>query len=135
MGLYDIENRYADLQDKYGQNQAINQYANFVGQQRFKRQREDMNTGFQRSFPKFTGSWAKRLGSNVRSGVFREKLGQNVGDFGRALGRVETDQMNDQGQFEANKAREFDAYQKALLRTQEEMARQRAAMSSYQGMA
>lgn len=115
-GTYGFETRMADINRRFGQQRTAQDRAQFMGQQRFSRQREGFNREFGRQFPRFTGQAAGRLGSGVQSGVFRQQLGEQVGDFNRLLRDldVEAGTFQSQGQFdltelEAAKQRELDA--------------------------
>ena len=133
MAAFQFETQLADLQNKYSQDQATQEYGRFLGQQRFSRGREDTNRDFMRSFPKFTGQWAGRLGSGVKSGVFQQDLGDYVGDFNRSQGRMDQDQAASEGQFVTNQAIQSSSYQRALLALQEQLAAQRASQNPFQG--
>lgn len=136
-GVFQFETQTADLQNKYAQDNAAQEYGRFLSQQRFSRQKDDMNQGFMRSFPKFTGRWAGRLGSGVKSGVFQQDLTDNVNQFGRDLSRVEQDQATEMGNFATQQAGRDAGYQRALLALQEQLAAQRAnqnVFAGYQGV-
>lgn len=92
MALYDFATRRADLQNKFASDTLAGEQGRFLGQQRFGRQRQETTKGFQQMFPRFTGQWAKRLGSNVRSGVFGEQLGRQVGDFRQRMGDIDVEE-------------------------------------------
>lgn len=89
MALYDFATRRADLQNKFAAEQLAAEQGRFLGKQRFARERSDMTKGFKQAFPRFTGQWARRLGSGVKSGVFGEQLGRNVGGFRERMGDVD----------------------------------------------
>lgn len=136
-GAFQFETQTADLQNKYAQDNAAQEYGRFLGQQRYARNREGMNRNYMRSFPKFTGQWAGRLGSGVKSGVFTQDLTNNVNDFNRQLGEVDTDQATAEGQFASQQAMRDAAYQRALLALQEQFAAQQASanpFAAYQGV-
>lgn len=137
MAAFQFETQLADLQNKYAQDNAVQEYGRFLGQQRFSRQREDMNRNYTRQFPRFTGRWAGRLGSDVKSGVFRQDLTDNVNDFGRELTRLDETQAADQGNYATMQAQREAAYRRALLALNEQFAAQRANQSpfaAYQGV-
>lgn len=131
MALYDYEKQLSDLTDRYAQDDATSAYANFIGQQRFSRQREDNNKGFTRAFPQFTGQWARRLGSGIQSGVMGDKLNQFVGDYTQGQGRLNEDQAQQNSQYESQRTMANSSYQRALLALQEELQRQRATADPY----
>lgn len=115
-GMYDFESKRAELFNRYGQRRTELERAQFMGQQRFPRRREEANRQFGREFPRFTGQYARRLGSGIQSGVFRQNLGRQVQDFNRLLQDldVEAGQFQSQAQMdltalEAARQRELDA--------------------------
>lgn len=115
-GTYGFESRMADIRNRFGREQTAMERAQFMGQQRFPRQRQEMNRQFGQQFPRFTGQYARRLGSGIQSGVFRRDLGQRVQDFNRALQDldVEAATFQSQGQMDladlqARRERELDA--------------------------
>jgi hypothetical protein len=131
MAQYDYEQALGDLQSRYATDKATQDYAHFVGQQRFQRQNFDQNQSFQRGFPKFTGAYAKQLGSGVQSGVFRDKLSQNVGDFNMAQDRSSQDQAGFDANFLQNQTLGDNAYANALQILKERLAQQRLATSPF----
>lgn len=134
---FQFETQLADLQNKYSQENATQEYGRFLGQQRYARNREGMNRNYMQQFPRFTGRWAGRLGSNVRSGVFQQDLTDNVNAYGRALGEADQEQATAEGQFASNQAMRDAAYQRSLLALQEQLAAARANQSpfgAYQGV-
>lgn len=117
---YEYGSKQSDLTTNYERQNAAQDFGRFLGQQRFKRNREDLNRGFQRQFPKFTGYWAGRLGSGVQSGVMRNKMGQQVGDFNRQLQDVnigESQFLSEDARVRAERAAE---YERALLGLREQ---------------
>jgi hypothetical protein len=90
-----------------------------------------MNKGFQQSFPKFTGQYARRLGSNVRSGRLGADLTQMTNQYTQNVGDLQTQQAGFQSQFAADQARRQAAYQQALLMLQEQMAAERANQDTF----
>lgn len=131
MALYDYEKSLSDLTNSYAQDEATNAYARFISKQRFSRQRQDMTQGYQRQFPQFTGQYAHRLGSGVRSGVFQNKLNQFVGDYNQSQGRLNEDEAGTDSQYNQSQALRQSQYQQALLALQEELARQRAMQDPF----
>lgn len=134
MSAFQFETQLADLQNKYAQDNAVQEYGRFLGQQRFSRQREDMNRDYMRQFPRFTGRWAGRLGSGVKSGVFNEALTNNVNDFGRSMTRLDESQAGEEGNFATMQAQREAAYRRALLALNEQFAAQRANQNPFTGV-
>ncbi len=131
-GAFQFETQLADLQNKYSQDNAAQEYGRFLGQQRYSRNREGMNRDYMRSFPKFTGQWAGRLGAGVKSGVFTQDLTDNVNDFGRQMGDLDMAQAGEMGNFQTQQANRDSAYQRALLALNEQLAAQRASANPFQ---
>lgn len=131
MSVFQFETQLADLQNKYAQDEATQAYGRFLGQQRFARQREDMDRGFTRGFPRFTGQWAGRLGSDVQSGVFKQSLRDTMNDFGRSMDRLDADEAGFMGQAQSDQARRAGAYQRALLALNEGLGARRAAQDPF----
>lgn len=121
MGMFDYQSQISDLTSKYAAEQSAQNYGRMLGQQRFKRQRQDLTRGYKRGFPAFTGNWAGRLGSNVQSGVFRDKLGQHVSDFNRSRQDIDTSAAQFQSQWLTNQALQKAAYQRALRALNEQL--------------
>jgi hypothetical protein len=131
MSMFQFETQTADLQNRYAQDSAQSEYGRFMGQQRYARNREGMNRDFMQRFPRFTGQWAGRLGSGVKSGVFKQGLTDNVNNFNRALGEVDTDQAASEGQFATQQAMRDAAYRRSLMALQEQFAAQQASADPF----
>jgi hypothetical protein len=131
MGAYSFESQIADLSNRYNQDNAANEYGRFVSQQRFGRQRADMNRGYLSQFPKFTGAWAGRLGSGIKSGVFHQALTDNVNGFNRNMSDLDTSEATTLGGMDALTAQRQAAYQRSLLAAQEDYARSQASQDPY----
>ena len=134
VSMYDFSARRADLENKYSQENAAQDFGRMLGQQRYSRQRDLMNTSYQRGFPKFTGQWARRLGSGVQSGVMRESLTNNVNDYLRGLGELDTAQAQQEAQFVSGRAGREAAYRRMLLALQEDFDRQRQSQTGLGGV-
>lgn len=135
--VYDYEKGLSDLTNNYAKDEATNAYARFISKQRFGQQRQDTTTGFQRAFPQFTGGFAHKLGSGIRSGVFGDKLNQFVGDYGQSQDRLNQSEAGFDSNSQQTQAMNQSQYQQQLLALQEELARQRAMTNpyaSYQGV-
>jgi hypothetical protein len=117
---YEYGAKQADLTNNYERQNAAQDFGRFLGQQRFKRNREDLNRGFGRQFPKFTGYWAGRLGSGVQSGVMRNKMGQQVGDFNRNVQDVDVQESQFLGADAQQRAQRAADYERMLLGLREQ---------------
>lgn len=133
MGLYNYEKDLADVQDRYSQENATDQYARFISQQRFARQKDGMNRGFQQGFPGSVVQMNRGMGSRVKSGVFGDNLGRMFGNYNRQVGDVEHDQARQQAQFAQQQSMRDSAYQRALLLLQEQLSNERAGQSPFIG--
>lgn len=114
MALYDFATRKADAQSKYAAEQLAAEQGRNVGQQRFSRNRQEMTQGFRQAFPRFTGQWARRLGSGVRSGVFGEGLQRNVSDYTQRMGDIDRDEAQMFSEFTAGETMRKTALQRML---------------------
>lgn len=126
MALYDFATRRNDLQSKFAAEQLAQEQGRQLGQQRFSRERQGLTQGFRRAFPRFTGQFAGRLGSGVKSGVFGEKLQQNVSDFGQRMADVNREEAELLGGFTASEALRRTALENALRALAEEEIMYRA---------
>lgn len=117
---YEYGAKQADLTNNYERQNAAQDFGRFLGQQRFKRNREDLDRGFQRQFPKFTGYWAGRLGSGIKSGVMRNKMGQQVGDFNRGVQDVDIQESQFLGADTQQRAQRAADYERMLLGLREQ---------------
>lgn len=122
MGLYEYNSSVADLNNKYGQDQAVQAYGRFLGQQRFARQRQDTDRGFQQSFPKVTGQLARRgFGSRIQSGRVAADVGDTVNAYQRQAGAIDEQQAGFEGDWNMRNGQQDANYQAALLRLKEQM--------------
>ncbi len=132
-GLFDYENQLADLTNRYSTQGADMDYARMLGQQRFSRNKRDMGQNYMQAFPKFTGAWAGRLGSGVKSGVFNQGLTDTVNNFNRASGDMEQDFAAQEGKFIADKSGADANYQRMLQALRDQLARERASTNPFVG--
>lgn len=135
--MYDYERNLADTQDRYAQDNATNQYARFISQQRFSRNKDAANQSFQRGFPSGVKRMNNGMGSHVRSGVFQDRLQQSFGDFNQNMGQMEADNAGQESQFATQQSLRDAQYQRALLLLQEQLAASQAGtdpFASYQNV-
>jgi hypothetical protein len=114
MALYDFATRRADAQNKFAAEQLAAEQGRLLGQQRFGRQRQETTRGFQQAFPRFTGQWARRLGSGIKSGVFGEGLQRNVSNFTQRMGDINAEEASMLGGFTASEAMRKAALEQLL---------------------
>jgi hypothetical protein len=122
MTMFDYEQQRAGLGRQFEQESALADYTNFLRQQGFREQREDTQRAYGREFPRFTGQAARRLGSGIKSGVFRQQLGENVQDYNRLLQRLGSQAAQSQSQFQLETAARRAAYERALADLQAQAA-------------
>ena len=120
MAIGDLFTQRQNLLSDYATQNAAQEFGRMLGQQRFARQREDMTRGFQQQFPRFTGQWAGRLGSGVKSGVFGQQLGQRSSDFLRGLQDLDVAAVQQQSQFQFGEAQRKQALEPALQALREQ---------------
>lgn len=122
MTMFDYEQQRAGLGRQFEQESALADYTNFLRQQGFREQREDTQRAYGREFPRFTGQAARRLGSGIKSGVFRQQLGENIQDYNRLLQRLGSQAAQSQSQFQLETAARRAAYERALADLQAQAA-------------
>jgi hypothetical protein len=131
MSVFNFETRTADLQNRYAQDNAAQEFGRFLSQQRFGRERRDMNDRFTQAFPRRTGQWARRLGSDVRSGLMTQDVTDFSNRYAQQLADVDTQQASTEAQFQGDMAARQAAYQRSLMALQEELARSRASQNPF----
>lgn len=127
MALYDFATRRAEAQSKFNAEQLAAEQGRALGQQRFSRNRQETTRGFREAFPRFTGQWARRLGSGVKSGVMGEQLQRNVSNFGQRMGDINRQESELLGGFTAEEALRRTALERALQALLEDERMFRAA--------
>jgi hypothetical protein len=120
MAINDLFTQKQNLLSDYAQQNAAQEFGRMLGQQRFARQREDLTRGFQKQFPAFTASWARRLGSGVKSGVMGRQMGELTGGFNRSLGDVDLAAAQQQSKFAMDQAGRKIALERALQALREQ---------------
>jgi hypothetical protein len=129
---YQYAQGVADLQNRYAQDKATQEYGRFLGQQRFSRQKEDLSRGFLQQFPKFTAQYARRLGSNVRSGRLGADMATMTNDYGRQVGAVDEAQAGFQGDWNMKMTQASSNYQAALRHLHDQLQQGRAIQDPFQ---
>jgi hypothetical protein len=115
---------------KYAADGAMNQYARFVSQQRFARQKEDQTRDYGRQRERFTQPFMRR--GVLNSGIYQKALANMVQDRYRQQARGEQDQLQEMQGFDLKDASQASAYQQALL--QIALQRQQALNQYNMGM-
>lgn len=82
-----------DTEYQYGREAATNAYSRFLSQQRGERDLSDYRTNFQRQFPSFQSSLARRgvQTPGVKSGVAQQAMQRYLGDYSQQYGRQQQD--------------------------------------------
>lgn len=124
--MYDYEKQLNDLHQRYNDESAAHQYARTMSQQRYSRDLQGMDNSFSRGFPSFATRLGRGMGSNVQSGVFRQKLSEGIQDYGNQRNALNTDFASSEANFTNQAASREAAYRKAVLALQEEIDRARA---------
>lgn len=119
--MFEYENQLADLQNQYARTKQAQEYGRFVGQQRFSRDREDMNRGFTQGFPKITGGLAQRFGSRYGGGAIGGTVKNAVNGFQRQMGALDADEASWTADQNAQATLGDTQYQAALQRLMEQL--------------
>lgn len=120
------------VNDQYASNNATNQYARFVAQQRGQRQIGDYARQFGRSWPKWSASWGTRgmTGPGVQSGVYSQAMQDYVGDYQRGRNDIMQDYSNNMREYDLNTSR-FQAERQRALADIEAAKQREIAMAAY----
>ena len=130
--MYDYTSGSNDLTARYGQDQAVNEYARFLSQRRGARTLDDTQRNFQRSFPKFQGNWARRgINSDTRSVVYSESVGNYAEDYARSYNRQLEDQAGEQAGFDMRNADLGAGMQTALQKLYEKLMIERGGVDPF----
>ena len=122
---YSYETARSNLSQNKGFEDVARNYGRFMSQERFRRSNEDMNTDFQRKFPKVGTAFNRR--GMWDSGLRRQGQQQFAGDFNRNQGRLQFDQAQEATRADMDQARSDALYQQGLLQLLEQMKAQSAA--------
>ena len=133
MVMYDYSQQRAKLGSDYGRENIIQQQGMELARQRFARNRQGETQRFQRGFPSITGRMAGMLGSNIRSGVANQGLGRFVGGFQQRMADIGTEQAQQEAGFQQAEAARAEAYRRALLALEEDLANARLAQNPFAG--
>lgn len=127
MAVYEYNNAVSDLTNKYGQDQATQAYGRFLGQQRFGRQRVDMDRNFQGGFAKMAGGFARRgFGSKIQSGRVAADTADAINGYQRQAGQLDQEQAGFEGDWNMRNGMQDANYRAALQRLQEQLSQGQA---------
>ncbi len=133
MVMYDYSQQRAKLNTDFGRDNTIQEQGMQIARQRFSRAKQGMTQGFQRQFPGVTGKMAGRLGSGIRSGVANQGLGRFVGGFQQQMADLDTDFGGQEAAYRQEQAAREDAYRRALLALDEDLANSRLGQDPFAG--
>jgi hypothetical protein len=131
MGYFDYNSQRSDLESKYSQDRAVQDYGRMLGQRNFKTTREDMVRKNALQFPKLTSAFARRFGSKVQSGRVGADMSQYMNDYNRGLAGVDEQQASFEGAQNLQAANTTSAYQQALMRLMEQLKAQQAGQDPF----
>lgn len=94
---YNYGRQVSNRAQNKGLTDAAEDYGQFLGQERFRRQQADMTQGFQRAMPKVGAQFAQR--GMFNSGLRRQGQRDFATAYKDQLGRSQYDQAADQQQF------------------------------------
>jgi hypothetical protein len=120
----DYEARRRGYTQQYGTTGAMNAYANFLSQQRFNRDRQNLNEQYDTAAPQVVSGYSRRnlVGPNVRSGLFAK----GVQDFAKKRARTMSDfnqgQEESQRSYDLGEASRLEAFKNQLLDMESEKA-------------
>lgn len=106
------------------QSDAYQDYGRVLGQQRHRRNIEDMGRQFSQNFPRVGSSYNRRGMWN--SGLRRQGQRDYAQDYNRSVQRANTDQAQEAQYFQLNRGISDASYQNALLNLYEQYQAARA---------
>ena len=118
------EARRRGYTQQYGTTGAMNAYANFLSQQRFNRDRQNLNEQYDTAAPQVVSGYSRRnlVAPNVRSGLFAK----GVQDFAKKRARTMSDfnqgQEESQRSYDLGEASRLEAFKNQLLDMESEKA-------------
>ena len=120
----DYEARRRGYTQQYAATGAMNAYANFLSQQRFNRDRQNLNEQYDKATPQVVSSFSRRglVGPNVKSGLFAK----GVQDFAKQRATTMSDfnqgQEESQRSYDLGEASRLEAFKNQLLNMESEKA-------------
>lgn len=123
MGAYktptaDYTRKTNQLAQEHSAATAARQYSQYLGQERFRRGREDSTIGYKRNFPRVGSSFNRRGMWN--SGLRKAGQKEFSGDYMRGMGRINWDQGVHDQQYAMQQAEADARYQRALQEAHDE---------------
>ena len=121
----DYEARRRGYTQQYGTTGAMNAYANFLSQQRFNRDRQNLNEQYDKAAPQIVTGYSRRgmVGPNVRSGLFARGLQDFAKQRARTYSEFDQGQQERQRGYELGEAQRLEAFRNQLADMESEKAR------------
>lgn len=122
---YDFEQARGGLAKTKAITDQSNEFGRFLGQERFRRSKEDMGTDFKRNFPKVGGSYNRRGIWN--SGLRKKGQRTAVDATNKNFRRLAEAQATEDAQWDMRQASDNANYEAELLALYDRMQASRAA--------
>jgi hypothetical protein len=121
----DYEARRRGYTQQYGTTGAMNAYANFLSQQRFNRDRQNLNEQYDKAAPQIVTGYSRRgmVGPNVRSGLFARGLQDFAKQRARTFSEFDQGQQEQQRGYQLGEAQRLEAFRNQLADMESEKAR------------
>ena len=123
--IYDYEQARGGLAKTKAVSDQSNEFGRFLGQERFRRSREDMGTDFKRNFPKVGASFNRRGIWN--SGLRKKGQRTAVNATNQNYRRLGEDQATDAAQWDLKQTADDAGYEAQLLALYDRMQATRAS--------
>ena len=120
----DYEARRRGYTQQYAATGAMNAYANFLSQQRFNRDRQNLNEQYDKAAPQVVAGYSRRglVGPNVKSGIFASGLQNFAKQRARSLGEFDQGQQEQQRGYDLSEAQRLEAFRNQLADMESEKA-------------
>jgi hypothetical protein len=123
--VYDYEQARGGLAKRKAITDQSNEFGRFLGQERFRRQKDDMGTDFKRNFPKVGSSYNRRGIWN--SGLRKKGQRTAVNATNKNYRRLAESQAADNAQWDMRQTADNASYEAELLALYDRMQATRAA--------
>ena len=120
----DYEARRRGYTQQYGTTGAMNAYANFLSQQRFNRDRQNLNEQYDKAAPQIVTGYSRRgmVGPNVKSGLFARGLQDFAKQRARTYSEFDQGQQEQQRGYQLGEAQRLEAFRNQLADMESEKA-------------
>ena len=120
----DYEARRRGYTQQYGATGAMNAYANFLSQQRFNRDRQNLNEQYDKATPQIVAGYSRRgmVGPNVRSGLFARGLQDFAKQRARTFSEFDQGQQEQQRMYNLTEAQRLESFRNQLADMESEKA-------------